>query len=163
MEFTVAFLFCQSQNKFHFTVTQKMHNYMLQQVLFFPLCFADFNTEHVLPNLQVFFFLKFILKIITKMRRKQKCLTQINRKKPFPPFNIYFFFFGKLFSLETLTASPFLKYYLYRQENMLCFFSFFCYTMYINSYAARILLPLTHQPTKYRYTPAYIIKRERKE
>lgn len=51
MEFTVAFLFCQSQNKFHFTVTQKMHNYVIfKQVLFFPLCFADFNTEPVLSK-----------------------------------------------------------------------------------------------------------------
>lgn len=157
MEFTVAFLFCQSQNKFHFTVTQKMHNYMLylNKYYFFLFVLQILTQNLYCQNLQVVFFFKFILKIITKMRRKQKCLAQINRKKPFPPFNIYFFFFGKLFSLETLTASPFLKYYLYRQENMLCFFGFFCYTMYINSYAARILLPLTHQPTKYRYTPAF--------
>lgn len=127
MEFTVAFLFCQSQNKFHFTVTQKMHNYMLylNKYYFFLFVLQILTQNLYCQNLKVVFFFKFILKIITKMRRKQKCLTQINRKKTFPPFNIYFFFFGKLFSLETLTASPFLKYYLYRQENMLCFFGFF--------------------------------------
>lgn len=36
------------------------------------------------------------------------------KKNPSHHSTIIFFFFGKLFSLETLTASPFLKYYLYR-------------------------------------------------
>lgn len=157
MEFTVAFLFCQSQNKFHLQLHKKCIIICYNKYYFFLFVLQTLTQNLYCQNLQVFFFFFLIhIKNNNKDEEKTKMFNiDQQKKKPFPPFNIYFFFFGKLFSLETLTASPFLKYYSYRQENMLCFLGFFCYTMYINSYAARILLPLTHQPTKYRYTPAY--------
>lgn len=78
------------------------------------------------------------------------------QKKKLPTIQHLFFFLRKTFLIRNLNSFS-ISQILFIQvgKHVMFFFSFFGYTMYINSYAARILLPLTHQPTKYRYTPAY--------
>lgn len=163
MEFTVAFLFCQSQNKFHFTVTQKMHNYMLYlNKYYFFLFVLQILTQNLYCQNYVFFLIH--TKNNNKDEEKTKMFNIDEQKKNFPPFNIYFFFLRKTFFIRNLNSFSISQIlFIQVRKHVMFFFSFFCYTMYINSYAARILLPLTHQPTKYRYTPAYNYERERKE
>lgn len=134
MEFTVAFLFCQSQNKFHFTVTQKMHNYMLYLNKYYFFLFVLQILTHNLycQNLQVFFFFKFILKIITKMRRKQKCLTQINRKKTLPTIQHLFFFLRKTFFIRNLNSFSISQILFIQVGKHVMFFQFFFATQCIS-------------------------------
>lgn len=158
MEFTVTFLFCQSQNKFHFTVTQKMHNYMLylNKYYFFLFVLQILTQNLYCQNLQVVFFFKIHIKNNNKDQEKTKMFNIDEQKKKHSHHSTSIFFFRKTFLIRNLN-SFFISQILFIQvgKHVMFFFIFFCYTMYINSYAARILLPLTHQPTKYRYTPAY--------
>lgn len=157
MEFTVAFLFCQSQNKFHFTVTQKMHNYMLylNKYYFFLFVLQILTQNLYCQNLQVVFFFKIHIKNNNKDEEKTKMFNIDEQKKNISTIQQFFFFLRKTFFIRNLNSFSISQILFIQVGKHVMFFWVFCYTMYINSYAARILLPLTHQPTKYRYTPAY--------
>lgn len=104
MEFTVAFLFCQSQNKFHLQLHKKCIIICYNKYYFFLFVLQILTQNLYCQNLQVFFFFLIHIKNNNKDEEKTKMFNIDQQKKNLPTIQHLFFFLRKTFFIRNLNS-----------------------------------------------------------